>query len=160
MSDRELEAIRMPVTAGPAVRNRATLARGSLVGRVEVPRLGMSSIVREGDDTRTLRHSVGHIPETVLPGEPGNSGLAGHRDTFFRGLKDIRTGDRIVVTTAKSVLHYVVRATRVVEPDNVSVLDPTPGQTLTLVTCYPFSYLGAAPERFVVQADLTPDRRQ
>jgi sortase A len=159
-SNRELEAIRIPVTAAPSLRNRVPLPRGSLVGRVEVPRLGVSAIVREGDDTGTLRHAVGHIPETALPGEPGNAGLAGHRDTFFRGLKDVRTGDRIVVTTAASVVSYVVRTTRVVEPENVSVLDPTPSQMLTLVTCYPFHYIGAAPKRFIVQAEMTPDRRQ
>jgi sortase A len=160
VSNRELEAIRIPVTAAPVTRNRAPLARGSLVGRVDVPRVGVSSIIREGDDTATLRHSVGHIPETALPGEPGNAGLAGHRDSFFRGLKDVRTGDRIVVTTPDSVVHYVIRGTRIVGPDDVSVLGPTPRQTLTLVTCYPFNYIGAAPMRFIVQADMADDRRQ
>jgi sortase A len=160
MSNRELEAIRIPVTAAPVMRSRAPLTRGSLVGRVDVPRVGVSSVIREGDDTGTLRYSVGHIPETALPGEPGNAGLAGHRDTFFRGLKDVRTGDRIVVTTADSVLHYVIRATRIVGPDDVSVLKPTQGPTLTLVTCYPFNYIGAAPKRFIVQAEMAPDRRQ
>jgi sortase A len=130
------------------------------VGRIEIPRLGVSAIVREGDDISTLRRSVGHIPDTVLPGESGNSGFAGHRDTFFRGLRDARAGDRITVTTADATLNYVIRNTRVVEPDDVSVLNPTPGQTLTLVTCYPFSYIGAAPKRFIVRAEMTADRRQ
>jgi len=160
MSNRELEAIRIPVTAAPVPRSRVRLTRGSLVGRVDVPRVGVSSVIREGDDTGTLRHSVGHIPETALPGDPGNAGLAGHRDTFFRRLKDVRTGDRIVVTTADSVLHYVIRATRIVGPDDVSVLNPTQSPTLTLVTCYPFNYIGAAPKRFIVQAEMAPDRRQ
>lgn len=130
------------------------------MGRIEIPRLGVSAIVREGDDISTLRRSVGHIPDTVLPGESGNSGFAGHRDTFFRGLRDARAGDRITVTTADATLNYVIRNTRVVEPDDVSVLNPTPGQTLTLVTCYPFSYIGAAPKRFIVRAEMTADRRQ
>jgi len=130
------------------------------VGRIEIPRLGVSAIVREGDDISTLRRSVGHIPDTVLPGESGNSGFAGHRDTFFRGLRDARAGDRITVTTADATLNYVIRNTRIVEPDDVSVLNPTPGQTLTLVTCYPFSYIGAAPKRFIVRAEMTADRRQ
>ena len=139
---------------------RTTLPIGSLVGRIDIPRLGVAALVREGDDTATLRRSVGHIPQTALPGQPGNSGLAGHRDTFFRGLRNARIGDQITVTTPSAVLRYVIRHTRVVEPDDVSVLKPTSGRTLTLVTCYPFSYLGAAPQRFIVQAEMTDDGRQ
>jgi sortase A len=148
---RELESMRMPV-AVPS-RPMAELATGALVGRVQIPRLGVSAMVREGDDTATLRDSVGHIPLTALPGQPGNSGLAGHRDTFFRGLRNVRLGDRITVTTPREVLAYVVRRTRIVEPDDVEVLNPTPGQTLTLVTCYPFNYIGSAPKRFIVTAE-------
>lgn len=158
VSSRELETIRMSTpTITPA---KTTLPIGALVGRIDIPRLGVSAIVREGDDTSTLRRSVGHIPHTAFPGEPGNSGLAGHRDTFFRGLRNARAGDRIMVTTANAVLRYVIRNTRVVEPDDVSVLKPTSAGTLTLVTCYPFSYIGAAPQRFIVQAEMTDDRRQ
>jgi sortase A len=102
---------------------------------------------------------VGHIPETPLPGEPGNAGLAGHRDTFFRSLRAARPGDRIVVTTPDAVVHYAVRDTRIVEPSEVSVLAPTPEPTLTLVTCYPFNYVGAAPKRFIVRADRTDGRQ-
>jgi sortase A len=159
VSSRELETIRMsmPRTTAPP---KTTLPIGSLVGRIDIPRLGVSAIVREGDNTSTLRRSVGHVPQTAFPGEPGNSGLAGHRDTFFRGLRNARAGDRITVTTRDAVLRYVIRNTRVVEPDDVSVLKPTSGRTLTLVTCYPFSYIGAAPQRFIVQAEMTDDRRQ
>jgi sortase A len=159
VSSRELETIRMSMPTTTA-RLKTTLPIGSLVGRIDIPRLGVSAIVREGDNTSTLRRSVGHVPQTALPGEPGNSGLAGHRDTFFRGLRDARAGDRITVTTGNAVLRYVIRNTRVVEPDDVSVLKPTSGRTLTLVTCYPFSYIGAAPQRFIVQAEMTDDRRQ
>ena len=120
----------------------------------------MSAIIREGDDTSTLRRSVGHIPATALPGAPGNSGLAGHRDTFFRGLRNTRAGDRVTITTPSSTTIYVIRTTRVVEPDDVSVLNPTTVRTLTLVTCYPFSYIGAAPKRFIVQAEIAADQRQ
>jgi sortase A len=102
-----------------------------------------------------LRRAVGHIPETALPGEIGNAGLAGHRDTFFSGLRNVRRGDRIIVTTPGSIAHYEVRSTRIVEPTDVAVLAPTPTSTLTLVTCYPFNYLGAAPQRFIVHAELT-----
>jgi len=153
---RELEQMRLPVAAvhaGSSAR-RVPPPRGALVGRVELPRLGVSAIVREGDDAATLRRAVGHIPDTALPGESGNTALAGHRDTFFRGLRHVRTGDRVVVTTPDGVHEYVVRRTRVVEPTDVSVLAHTPGETLTLVTCYPFTYVGPAPQRFIVQAEL------
>jgi sortase A len=127
---------------------------GSTIGRLEVPRLGVTVIAREGADARTLRRAVGHIPSTALPGEKGNAAFAGHRDTFFRKLKDVRAGDEIVVTTAAGRHQYVVSDTRIVFPTDVSVLDPTPQPTLTLVTCYPFNYIGAAPKRFIVRARL------
>jgi sortase A len=136
-----------------AVRRRAT---SGIIGRIEAPRLGISVITREGTDPATLERAVGHIAHTALPGEPGNAAFAGHRDTFFRGLRQVRTGDRIAVTTRTGRHEYVVRDTRVVSPDDVSVLDPTPAPTLTLVTCFPFRYIGPAPERFIVRADLLP----
>jgi len=159
-ANRELEEIRMSAAASPVSpgNNRTQPIKGSLVGRVEIPRLGLSAMVREGDDAKTLRRAVGHIPQTALPGEPGNAGLAGHRDTFFRSLRDARRGDRIVVTTPDAVVHYTVRDTRIVEPTEVSVLAPTAEPTLTLVTCYPFNYVGAAPKRFIVRADRTDGR--
>ena len=138
----------------PATAQRRRLEKGALIGRIELPRLGVSAIAREGADAVTLRRSVGHVPETALPGEPGNAALAGHRDTFFRGLKDVREGDHVVVTTLAGRHQYIVREMRVVEPSDVSVLDPTDEAMLTLVTCYPFNYVGAAPQRFVVRAAL------
>lgn len=156
-SNRELEDVRMAGPRGPAPATpaaRQPLVTGAIVGRIELPRVGVAAIVREGDDVSVLRRAVGHVPGTALPGDSGNAGLAGHRDTFFRGLRNVRTGDRIVVTTPQSVLHYEVRSMRIVEPTEVSVLAPTPRSTLTLVTCYPFNYIGAAPKRFVVQAEL------
>jgi sortase A len=105
-------------------------------------------------DTRTLRRAVGHIPGTALPGKRGNAGFAAHRDTFFSPLKNVRRGDDVIVTAPEGVYRYAVTTTRVVEPDDVSVLDPTPGTTLTLVTCYPFDYVGSAPQRFIVRAVL------
>lgn len=123
-----------------------------VVGRIEIPRLGLSAAVREGDDARTLRRAVGHIPGTSLPGEDGNAGFAAHRDTFFSRLKDIRRQDEISFTSPDGVHKYVVQETRVVEASEVAVLDPTPVAMMTLVTCYPFNYIGAAPQRFVVRA--------
>ena len=152
----ELEEVRMH-TAAATTGNpipRLSLATGAVVGRVEIPRVGVSAIVREGDDVKTLRRAVGHVPGTALPGEIGNAALAGHRDTFFRGLRDIRTGDHILLTTPGGNARYIVRSTRVVDPVEVSVLAPTRKSTLTLVTCYPFNYIGAAPRRFIVRAEI------
>ena len=151
-ANRELESVHLAV--GKPASIVPQLTPGTLIGRVEIPRVGVSAIVREGDDAATLRHAVGHIRDTALPGREGNAGLAGHRDTFFRGLKGVRVGDRITMTTTKGVLEYTVRHTSVVDPDDVTVLSPTEHPTLTLVTCYPFYYIGSAPRRFIVQAEL------
>ena len=155
---RELDAIlasvpERPVTTAvaPAVR-RVPPAPGSAIGRVEISRLGVDAVVRAGSDARTLRLAVGHIPGTALPGEPGNIGFAAHRDTFFRRLGSIRAGDEITVVTPEGTFRYEVEGTRVVEPKDVWVLDPTEHPSLTLVTCYPFSYIGSAPQRFIVRA--------
>ena len=128
-----------------------------IIGRLEAPRLGISVITREGTDASTLERAIGHIANTALPGEAGNAAFAGHRDTFFRRLRYVRAGDRIIVTTVSGRHEYVVRDTRVVSPKDVSVLEPTPTPTLTLVTCFPFRYIGPAPERFIVRADLLPN---
>ena len=154
----ELEEMATTVSTSP--RGDALVAPaqpGATIGRLEVPRLGLTVITREGTDARTLRRAVGHVPSTALPGQKGNAAFAGHRDTFFRQLKHVREGDEIVVTTTAGQHHYVVRDTRVVLPNDVSVLDPTTAATLTLVTCYPFNYIGSAPKRFIVRASLVPD---
>lgn len=122
--------------------------------RIDVPRIKLSAVAREGVDTRTLRRAAGHIPGTALPGERGNAAFAAHRDTFFAPLKSVRRGDAVVVTTPGGVFRYSVTDTRIVEPEDVSVLDPTPDTTLTLVTCYPFDYFGSAPQRFIVHATI------
>jgi sortase A len=123
-----------------------------LIGRVEVPRLRLSAMVAEGIGRTTLRRVVGHIPGTALPGQPGNVGLAGHRDTLFRSLKDLKINDEIRFSTLHGDFKYIVESLIVVEPDDVEVLAPTSENALTLVTCYPFSYVGPAPKRFVVRA--------
>jgi len=129
------------------------VASNGLIGRLEIPRLGLSVMLMEGDDTKTLRRAVGHIPGTSLPGQAGNVALSGHRDTFFRPLRTIRENDVIVVTTLRGAYRYRVVSTRIVAPDNVAVLDPGQGEILTLVTCYPFYFVGAAPDRFIVRAE-------
>ena len=159
--NRELDAILQsaPARLAPPASKPAP-AGGSVVGRIEIPRLSVSAVVRAGIDARTLRLAVGHIPGTPLPGDKGNVGLAGHRDTFFRALRDIHSGDAIRIVTASESFVYRVDRTAVVQPRDVWVLDPTDAPTLTLVTCYPFTYLGSAPDRFVVRATLEKGERR
>ena len=129
------------------------LRRGALVGMLDVPRLQLSTPVVEGDDTRTLKRSVGHLPDTPMPWSQGNSAIAGHRDGLFRPLKDVKIGDEIRFRTTREEYRYRVTKTAIVMPDDLSVLAPQPDSaTLTLITCYPFYYVGAAPQRFVVHA--------
>jgi len=110
-------------------------------------------MVREGIDGRTLNLAIGHIPSTALPGRPGNVGLAAHRDTLFRGLKDVRQDDEITLSTLDRDYTYRVVSYKVVKPTAVDVLEPITGEeTLTLVTCYPFYFVGNAPNRFIVRA--------
>ena len=151
--NRELDAILASAPALPATARRLPPpAPGSTVGRIEIPRLGVSAVIRAGSDARTLRLAVGHIPGTALPGEVGNIGLAAHRDTFFRRLRDIRAQDEIRVVSQEGTFAFRVEKTSIVSPRDTFVLDPTPHRALTLVTCYPFTYVGAAPERFIVHA--------
>ena len=133
---------------------RAHPAPGSLLGRLEIPRLHVSAIVRAGSDARTLRLAIGHIGGTALPGEPGNVGLAAHRDTFFRRLGEIRVDDQVRLVTRDGTFTYRVEGTRIVNPRDVWVLDQTDDPALTLITCYPFRYIGSAPQRFIVRAQL------
>ena len=131
---------------------------GELVGRLTIPRVGVSAIVLEGVEGKTLRRGAGRIPATALPTQDeGNVGIAAHRDSFFRGLKDIREDDTIELTTLDGTFRYVVEWTKIVEPSDVSVLEPTDEPALTLVTCYPFYYVGSAPERFIVRATRMPE---
>ena len=124
------------------------------LAKLDIPSAGLSAMVMEGADDATLRLAVGHIPGTRLPGQAGNVGLAGHRDSFFRGLRKIRIGDEITLTTREDTLHYTVDSVRIVSPDDVSVLQDTSYPALTLVTCYPFYYVGPAPQRWIVKARL------
>jgi sortase A len=150
--DRLLRDRRVATMGPPQAEFSADAVTDGLIGRIEIPRLLFSVAVVEGIDGTTLRRSVGHIPGTALPGEAGNVGLAGHRDTFFRSLKDLRIKDEIQVSTLKGEFKYEVESLRVVEPDNVGVLAPSAENVLTLVTCYPFYYVGPAPKRFIVRA--------
>jgi len=127
-------------------------AAHGLIGRIEIPRLLLSVVVVEGIGRTTLRRVVGHIPGTALPGQPGNVGLAGHRDTLFRPLKDLRVNDEIQFTTPRGDFRYEVESLRIVDPDDTGVLAASGENVLTLVTCYPFYYVGPAPKRWIVRA--------
>jgi sortase A len=137
--------------------SRPPVPEGSLVGRIEIPRVGVSTIVLEGVDNHTLRRGAGHIPETSLPGEGGNVGIAAHRDSFFRALKDIRKNDIIRLETLQGTFSYRVEWTQIVLPEETQVLAETGVPALTLVTCYPFYYVGSAPKRFIVRAERVDD---
>jgi len=129
--------------------------RGDVIGELDIPRLQLSVMVFEGDDAGILGHGAGHIPGTALPPATGNIGIAAHRDTYFRPLRVIHANDVIALKTPAGTSRYTVTESRIVRPTDVAVLDRAPGRDLTLVTCYPFFYVGIAPERFIVHARRT-----
>jgi sortase A len=143
--------------AGAPARPGSSLlfAAEGLIGRLEIARLGVSVIVIEGSSRTVLRRAAGHIMGTALPGQAGNIGISAHRDTFFRPLRNIRRDDVITITGVNGEYRYRVVSTEVVNPQDVAVLAPSPSEILTLVTCYPFYYIGAAPKRFIVRAQRT-----
>jgi sortase A len=129
-------------------------AAHQVVGRVEIPEIGLVTPLLPGDDSTSLSEGAGHIPGTAYPGGLGTVGIAGHRDTHFRQLRKAVKGMDVRLIDRTGTYHYRVSSTEIVTPDKVSVLDiqSTPG--LVLITCYPFSYIGKAPKRFVVHAEL------
>jgi sortase A len=147
----------LPAVVAEASRTRApnlnlAVREGSPVGRIEISTIGLQAMILEGIDDGTLRRAVGHIPGTPLPGQQGNVAIAGHRDTFFRALRNIRKDDEITLATLSGSYCYRVDSIRVVSPEDIEVLDDSDGAILTLVTCYPFSFVGSAPKRFIVRA--------
>jgi sortase A len=152
--DRRLETARAVKPAHGAVRlpPPSRPRQGDLVGRIEIPRLQISTVVFEGTNDDVLGVGVGHLSGSPLPGERGNVVLAAHRDTYFRSLRNIRKYDAIDVVTLGGTRRYIVDSTMIVTPDHVEVLKPTPRATLTLITCYPFDWFGHAPKRFIVSA--------
>ena len=160
-------AIQQPASSRLSAQAEADRARaesfgidglaGSPLGRIEISSIGLAAMIMEGVDGRTLRHAVGHIPGTPLPGQQGNVALAGHRDTFFRGLRNIHRDDEITLTTLHGSYRYRVDSTQVVEPEDTQVLSATADDFLTLVTCYPFYFVGPAPKRFIVRAHRISD---
>jgi sortase A len=142
-----------PAPAAPVAPPREQLPYQALVGRLEISRISLSAIVSEGDDEATLKKAIGHLPDTVLPWESGNSAMAAHRDTFFRPLRHVKVGDEVRLTSPRGVFTYRVSDTFITTPSDVGILRPHGRNELTLVTCYPFDYVGDAPQRFIVRAD-------
>jgi sortase A len=155
--------------ATPSQPDKPVVPHGAILGRVSVARLGISAIVREGVDAGTLSTAVGHVPSTALPGQQGNFSIAAHRDTLFRALRNIRIGDFVEFQSTAGTYRYQVISTQIVRPSDVSVLRAdggpvlvhqipnVPSKLLTMITCYPFNYIGSAPERFIVQAAAVSD---
>jgi len=148
----------------------AAPVEGSVLGRVAIGRLNLSAVVRQGVGDKTLSEAVGHVPSSAFAGEAGNFAIAAHRDTLFRALKDIQKGDLITFQSQTGLFSYRVVATKIVHPTDVSVLRPDggglikqqagtpPARIMTMITCYPFYYVGSAPRRFIVQAEAIPGR--
>src|SRR5579859_153983 len=138
----------------PQSAPQPAVSEGSLIGRIKIPRIDLSAIVLEGIGAQTLRLAVGHLPGTPLPDGKGNIDLAAHRDTFFRGLRKVRKGDMITLSTVSGAQYqYRVGSITVVSPNNTEILNASAGPGLNLITCFPFNYIGPAPKRFVVHAD-------
>jgi sortase A len=145
------EEMRLP-TSVPLAEGPRVVAEGDVIGEMSIPRLALKTIVVQGESSKILQRAIGHLPETPLPGEPGNVALAGHRDSYFRPLRNIQPGDVITIKTPDAEFAYQVELTEVVLPSDVQVLQPTVENSLTLVTCFPFYYIGPAPKRFIVHA--------
>jgi sortase A len=128
------------------------LVAGQKLGQLRIERLGLDAAISEGDRASVLKRGVGHLHDTPWIGQGGNVALAGHRDTVFRSLRRIENGDVIEIDTADRTIHYRVEKTAVVSADDLSVLQPSGRSTLTLITCYPFTFFGSAPDRFIVRA--------
>ena len=145
------------INAPYIVEGTVDVHEGDLIGKLEVPRIGISVMVLQGIENDTLTAGAGHVPGTPLPGTDGNVAIAAHRDTFFRKLERIRTGDSIQFATVRRTFEYVVDSTEIVDPEDTQVMESRARPELTLITCYPFYFIGSAPKRFVVHAVI---RRQ
>ena len=144
----------VPPPEAVAPNQHIHIPRGTTVAKLILPRQGKQLYVVEGVDHADLRLGPGHMPGSALPGADGNCIIAGHRDTHFRVLKDIRQGDDIVLETRTGEFLYRVKTMHIVSPTDTASLQPSNGPVLHLITCYPFYYLGSAPKRFVVDAEL------
>jgi sortase A len=153
----------IPIVSGAPSESAAPpaivpLSKGDLVAHFEAPSVHLSANVLEGSSDDVLAIAAGHIEGTAMPGAAGNVGIAGHRDTTFRAVRNLKVGDPILLATKKGVFDYRIESMQIVMPDAVWVLDPTDRPVLTLVTCYPFTFIGHAPKRYIVKARLVGTR--
>ena len=153
-AERTLSALRRTHLSPSQPEPQLPAPADPLIGRIDIPRLGVSVVVMEGTTEATLRRAAGHIPGTALPGQPGNVAISAHRDTYFRPLRNIHRDDLITFTTPAGEYRYQVLSTRIVAPSDVSVIASASDPILTLITCYPFYFIGPAPRRFIVRATL------
>jgi sortase A len=159
IQQQRFESARVEITSGVPSKAPPQLSRAKperlIIGELLIPRLGIQSVIQEGIGASVLRRSVGHIPETPLPGDPGNAVLAGHRDTIFRPLERVERGDRVMIRSRDATFEFQVDSITIVSEDATEVLRDTPGKArLTLVTCYPFEFAGRAARRLIVMAKL------
>jgi sortase A len=140
------------LSEAPFLNEPAGLREGDVVGKLDIPRIGISVIILQGIEADTLILGAGHVPGTPLPGSDGNVAIAAHRDTFFRRLKAILVDDHIQFATIHGTYEYMVDSTEIVDPEDTQVMESRGRSELTLITCYPFYFVGAAPKRFVVHA--------
>jgi sortase A len=153
-------AVEAPESAPPAAAKPAVPpvpSAGDVLGRLEIPRLRTSVMILQGTEEDQLKLGIGHVEDTAHPGQVGNIALVAHRDTFFRPLRNIRKNDEIRIVTPANTMHYFVEQTKIIGPFDTDVLDPTLGAELTLITCYPFDFVGKAPMRFLVRAVAVPE---
>jgi sortase A len=148
----------METRAGPVAPGPPVIPQGTVIAKFEAPTVGLSATVLEGSTDDVLQKAAGHIEETALPGAAGNVGIAGHRDTTFRAVRNLKVGDPLLLRTNKGTFEYRIKKTMIVNPDAVWVLNPTDDPVLTLVTCYPFNFIGHAPKRYIIQADMVGTR--
>jgi sortase A len=138
--------------SGSSEVDRVILAPGTIVGRLVITRIRLNVMVVEGTDDKNLNRAAGHVIGTALPGESGNIAISGHRDTFFRPLRNLRKNDDILLEAAAATFRYRVESMTVMTPEDTEVLSGTSDDTLTLITCYPFDFVGSAPNRFIIRA--------
>ncbi|PMC35293.1 class D sortase [Bacillus sp. UMB0899] len=130
------------------------IQEGERIGILSIPKLEKTLPIFEGVEEETLKKGIGHIPSTPLPGQQSNAVLAGHRDTFFQGLDRLNIGDSLIVTLNNKTFIYKIKKIRIVDKDDKTVIVPKPTRTLTLTTCYPFTFIGPAPQRYIIEAQL------
>lgn len=143
-----------PSAWSPTSKTRSITNLEAVLGRLEIPALKLSTPIVDNADDQSLMLGAGHVPGTAMPGGLGNFVIAAHRDTYFRPLAGIHAGMKMQVVTADDTYTYIVDSTRIVMPEDVDVLDMGDVPQMTLITCYPFHYIGSAPKRFIVRAHL------